>query len=167
MARVYKCKCFITGEESTTDVFIKKPVGKQFKYFKSEEIYQQYLKDKEQRSQLYLNVANILNYKILPPFLIKSLNELMIIYNVEVIIETFKKNEDNIHYWLNQDNKFKNDNGKINYMMAIIRNNINEVDRQWQAEQKRKQPNKVNIDIDMMDTEFENKSTNKDISQFL
>ena len=92
----------------------------------------------------------------------------MTVYNVEVIIETFRQSRDNINYWLSLDNKFKNESAKINYMMAIIKNNINDVDKQWRREQKRKQQeDKVSVDIDMMGVKFENKVANNDISQFL
>lgn len=167
MARQYKCKCFITGKEGTTDVFVKKLVGKSHKYFESEEVYSEYIKDKENKEKLRNTVAEILEYKILPPMLIKELNELLLIFNAEVITETFKQQKDTIQYWLGLDGKFNSDFSKVKYMMAIIKNNIIEVDKRWQIEQKRKQPKQVNIDIDMMDIELSSKATNKDISQFL
>lgn len=165
MAR--RCKCFITQEDGTTDIFVKRPVGKQYKYFKSEEIYQKYIKEKEQKTLLHNKVAELLDYKMLPPFLLKELNELMFFYSVEVIIETFRQQNDTLKYWLSLDGKFNSEFAKVRYIMAIIKNNINEVDKQWKAEQKRKQSQSINIDIDMMDTTFTVHKGNKDISDFL
>lgn len=173
MAR--KCRCYVTKEEGNTDLFVKKPVGKLFKYFKSEEVYQEFIKEKELKDKLHTRIAEILNYtdkQMLPPFFKKGLNSLLDVYDIEVIIETFKQNEKSINYWLSQDNKFKNEAGKINYMMAIIKNNINDVNKKWQQEQKRKQPSKIDIDIDVANEIFEVKNKNikrknNDISQFL
>jgi len=164
------CKCFYSGEQGNTDIFVKRPVGKQHKYFKSEEVYQKFIKEKELKDKLHTQIAEILNYKdkqMLPPFLKKELNRLLDIYNLEVIIETFRANANTINYWLNQDGKFKNEANKINYMIAIIKNNINDVYKKWQQDQKIKQSSKANIDIELMDIKFENKATKSDISQFL
>lgn len=162
MAKKSRCKCFYSGESGWNDEFVRKPVGKQYRYFKSEEVYAEYLKEKEKqqelnnkKQELHMSIATLLNYKFLPPFLLKKINELTEYFDLEVVAETFRQQKDTIDYWLNQGDKFKSEAGKVNYMMAIIKNNIIEVDKQWKLEQKRKQPSKVNIDIDAANEIYE------------
>jgi hypothetical protein len=67
-------------------------------------------------------------------------------YCYEVIHETFKKCYRDIQFWF--DNKtFQNERQKINYMMAIIDSNINDVYAKWKKEQEQTaiEENKENL----------------------
>lgn len=169
MAR--KVKCFVTGEEGTSDVFVKKPIGKQNKYFKSNQIYEDYIKEKEVKDKLLIYISNvILNYRegqYLPTVLIKKINELASIYTYHVVLETFQSKEDTLQYWMGLDNKFKNEYAKVSYMMAIVNNSINDVYKEWQYKQKRKQSESIKVDTDILNVDIVNSKTKKDISEFL
>lgn len=94
--------------------------------------------------ELYLHVKVILDYtdeQLLPNYLITRLQDLRngtvmqkgigrIVkskegYRYEVILDTFLSQSDKIE-WAFNNKQFKNEKNKINYMMAIIENNIND-----------------------------------------
>ena len=133
MAR--KVKCFITKEEGTSDIFIKIDN----KYYKSQEIYDESQKAKESFKKLIKYIGEeLLGYEtgqVYPSLVFKKLTEYKF-YDNEVILKTFKLKEKDILYQINQDNKFKNDNGKVFYMFAIVKNAINDVHKEWLKEQK-------------------------------
>ena len=115
--------------------------------------------------------VNILNYneKPLPPFFLKRVNDLSKSYPYEVILQTFKQYKDTLVYWMGQDSKFKNESGRLNYLMAIIQNNISNVYERWKVEQRHnKIDNTVNIDPDLMNVTISKPKNNiKDISEFI
>ncbi|EQB9784618.1 hypothetical protein ACYZ70_001500, partial [Clostridium botulinum] len=94
--------------------------------------------------ELYNHIKIILGYtneQLLPNYLITRLQDLRngtvmqkgigrIVkskegYKYEVILDTFLSQSDKIE-WVFNNKQFKNERNKINYMMAIIENNIND-----------------------------------------
>lgn len=134
MAR--KVKCQITKEEGTSDVFYKAPNGK---YYKSQKLYETWLKEKIDREEfLDMFATDFLGYKkgqVFPTVLCKRLKELEF-YGYDVINQTVKKCKSSIEYALTHKD-FASENGKISYIFAIIKNNINDVYKQIVEEEKK------------------------------
>lgn len=169
-----KVKCKITGEYGfDTDFFkIINDKGKN-EYYKTEEIYNQYIKNKKDRENLLKFIADaILDYgegQVLPTILLKKIKELNLFYPYEVIQETFKVKEKDLNYWMNKEDKFQTDYQKCSYMMAIIKNTINDIYKKWKCEQNvHKIENNTDINMlnDIDDTEVK-KPINRGISDFL
>lgn len=169
MAR--QCKCQITGEVGTTDTFYKANNGK---YYKSKEVYDIWNKENENRKKVIEKFAvDFLDYKpgqVFPTVLTKKLKELEF-YGYDVINRTIDKAYNSIQYAI-QHKDFKNDIGKISYIFAIIKNNINDVYRQVLREEKIKEKQKTQTDHfeSISESELMNigsKKKAKDISEFL
>jgi len=131
-----QCKCQVTGEKGTTDTFYKADNGK---YYKSKEVYDIWNKENEDRKNVIEKFAvDFLDYKpgqVFPTVLTKKLKELEF-YGYDVINRTIDKAYNSIQYAI-QHKDFKNDIGKISYIFAIIKNNINDVYKQIVQEEKR------------------------------
>ena len=161
MAR--KVKCQITKEEGMSDVFYKAPNGK---YYKSQKLYETWLKEKTDREEfIEMFATDFLGYKsgqVFPTILCKRLKELEF-YGYDVINETANKCKSSIEYALSTKS-FSSDNGKIGYIFAIIKNNINDV-----YKQKIKEENKPaiehyideSVDIDNIQTTHKEKNIKK------
>lgn len=161
MAR--QCKCQVTGEKGTTDIFYKADNGK---YYKSKEVYDIWNKENEDRKNVIERFAvDFLDYKpgqVFPTVLTKKLKELEF-YGYDVINRTIDKAYNSIQYAI-QHKEFKNDVGKISYIFAIIKNNINDVYKQVVQEEKRSETvceidNEV--DIDNIQTNHKEKNIKK------
>lgn len=169
MAR--KVKCQITGEYGTSDTFYKADNGK---YYKSKELYDTWNKENEDRKRVIERfTSEFLNYipgQVFPTVLTKKLKELEF-YGYDVIDRTIDKSYDSIQYAL-RTKDFRNDVGKISYIFAIIKNNINDVYKQVLREEKieEKQQRQV-TNVEVVDEQtFANIGTKqkaKDISCFL
>jgi len=164
MAR--KVKCAITGEWGTNETFVK--IGT--KYYKSQEIYDEDRRRKDLHKKIVDIILNdFLDYQqgqIPSSLLFKKLKELEF-YDNEVILKTIEQQSDTIRYWMN-NKEFKNENGKIAYMFAIIKGSINDVYKDWKREkdlERKLQGADYNIPIDM-DVEV-NKQEGKDLSKWL
>lgn len=163
MAR--KCKCHITGEEGTTDTFIK--IGKF--YYKNQAVYDADQKRKEDYKTLVDYICReFLGYGNGQPFptsLPKKIEELAY-FDYEVILETFQECSQEIHYWL-EHKQFNGEYGKISYMFAIVKDKIADVN--VALNRKKKQESQVTQtkiecgDISSLGT----KRRGKDISSFL
>lgn len=161
MAR--QCKCQVTGEKGTTDTFYKADNGK---YYKSKEVYDIWNKENEDRKNVIERFAvDFLDYKpgqVFPTVLTKKLKELEF-YGYDVINRTIDKAYNSIQYAI-QHKEFKSDVGKISYIFAIIKNNINDVYKQVVQEGKRSETvceidNEV--DIDNIQTNHKEKNIKK------
>lgn len=164
MAR--KVKCAITGEYGTNEIFIK--IGS--KYYKSQEIYNEDKQRKELHKKIVDTILNeFLDYQqgqVPSSLLFKKLKELEF-YDNEVILKTIQQQSDTIKYWMN-NKEFKNENGKISYMFAIIKGSINDVYKEWKREQNRiKQVKKSKIDINIDIENINTTQKGKDISKWL
>ena len=161
MAR--QCKCQVTGEKGTTDTFYKADNGK---YYKSKEVYDIWNKENEDRKNVIEKFAvDFLDYKpgqVFPTVLTKKLKELEF-YGYDVINRTIDKAYNSIQYAI-QHKDFKNDIGKISYIFAIIKNNINDVYKQIVQEEKRSETVcEINneVDIDNIQTNHKEKNIQK------
>lgn len=159
-------KCALSGEVGTSDLFIK--IGT--KYYKSQEIYDEYkLKANLHKKIVDVIVNDFMNYQsgqIFPTILTKKLKELEF-YPNEVILKTIEKNHDTIQYWMNTKD-FSNDIGKISYIFAIIKGNINDIYKEWKSDTVlENKMNKIDTSliIDLIITE--NKHEEKDLRKWL
>jgi len=158
-----QCKCQVTGEKGTTDTFYKADNGK---YYKSKEVYDIWNKENEDRKNVIEKFAvDFLDYKpgqVFPTVLTKKLKELEF-YGYDVINRTIDKAYNSIQYAI-QHKDFKNDIGKISYIFAIIKNNINDVYKQIVQEEKRSETVcEINneVDIDNIQTNHKEKNIQK------
>lgn len=133
MAR--KVKCQVTGQYGTTDTFSKI----NGKYYASKEIYDNWQSNINYRQKVIDKICfDFLNYEkgqVFPTALTKKLKELDF-YGYEVIFETIQRSEKNIEYALTVK-EFKNDSSKISYLMAIVKNNINDVYKELQRNERK------------------------------
>jgi hypothetical protein len=162
MAR--KVKCVITKEYGTSDVFYKAPNGR---YYKTEDIYNEYEFEKKCRLLLLDKFVDLLGYyntAQFPTILPKEIKELHNTFTYKVMLKTFNRCLKNIQYALNNKN-FTTEYGKIKYILAIIKNKINEVNKEEQRQTQYKTTQCVNINI--LNDKKTNTRRHKDISSFL
>lgn len=124
-----KVKCHVTGEIGDSDHFVK--IGKY--YYKNQYVYEEDKRLKEARSKLIDYICTtFLHYREGQPFptsLPKKLAELDY-YDDTVILETFHTYESDILYWM-EHKQFSSDFNRIAYMIAIVKEHIAEVNRQY------------------------------------
>jgi len=162
MARKVKCK--MTNEYGTSDVFYRADNGE---YYKSKEIYDIYVYEKKCRIILIDKLIDIMGYKNMtqfPTVLSKEVKILHETYSYGVILKTFNHCNKNIQYALSNKN-FGNEYGKIKYIFAIIKNNINDIDKQ--ESRKLIVENTKKVDVDIINNNTSNTKTHKDLTNFL
>lgn len=170
MAR--RCKCQVTGEWGTVSTFYKVPYKNRNLYYKDEETYLNYKAEMKIKQDINRFVAfEVLNYdsnQYLPPYFLKRINDLGKNYPFEVILETFKNNADTLKYWMSQEDKFENESGRLNYIMAIINSKINDEYEKWRARERQAQiEENIEVNVDLLDVELTNKKSDSGISDFL
>jgi hypothetical protein len=172
MAR--SCTCQICKKKGTSDVFYKVTNDKgQNKYYCSKEEYDGHVYEIKRQKELKEYIAvEILNYEegqIVPPVMIKKLNELNKFYDCEVIHECFKEKKEDIQYWITTKN-FANEYGMVSYVMKIIEGSINDTYTKWKHKKNQEQKKDSNeIDLGIMNETKVNVITKKDtgILEFL
>lgn len=178
MAR--KCKCFVTGEIGTTDVFYKpnnedENSTDNKKYFKSKEVYEQYRYQKDLRLKIMKELGDLMGYvtvkdggssQAYPTSITRKLKELSF-YGDEIILDTIYECTEPIK-WAFANKEFSSEYGKGSYMMSIIVNNINDIyKRKKQAERKAAKEKKTEIVENVDVYQIGNKSKARDISSWL
>lgn len=162
-------KCQITKEYGNSSDFycVINDKGKK-KYYKSQQIYEEYLVDQKQKELTVNYILDLLNYDH-SACLLKKLKGLAESYSYNVILETFNQNEDLIKYYLNGKLAETKEYPKIGYIFAIINSKINDVqkDIQIQDRQEEKQSRDIDFDIDGFNSIGYVKIKSKDISLFL
>ena len=163
MAR--KVKCQITKEWGMSDDFYKAPNGK---YYKSKKLYEVWIKEKADKAEfLDMFASEYLGYEkgqVFPTVLCKRLKELEF-YGFDVINQTVKKCHSSIEYALTHKN-FANENAKISYIFAIIKNNINDVYKQIVKEDNApKVEHYIDETVDIENIQIKHKE--KDITRWL
>ena len=176
MAKPVMAKCMATGEKGPRDTYYKAPNSR---YFKSEEIYEAWMagrrKEKakqnkpvphgkpgrttESYKRICDTIADMIGYdpdggQPMPTIVFRRLKELDY-YSDEIIQKTLDESANSIR-WAMEHKGFESDVGRASYMMAIVRNNIAEVDRR--EKQKKDticREEKGNPDLDTM-TDLEN-----------
>lgn len=173
MARMVKCK--ICGNKISSDIAYKTVINNKNFYCCSETEFNYYSKEKLAKENLFQYIKiEIFNYKetqILPPIMIKKINEINNNYSYEVIFETIKRLKDNLRYWATRDDKFSSDYQRACYIATIISNKINDIYKEIEKQKKRQEEvnNKPTvIDLDLMNSSSEViKTKANDISSFL
>lgn len=143
-------------------------------YYKSQQVYDVWNKENEDR-KLSIDIisSDFLDYQpgqVFPTILTKKLKELEF-YGYDVILETIEKCRSSIEYSL-RTKQFKNDQNRISYLMAIIKNNINDVYREHIRNEKISEKQQVQVSNfeEVCEKEVINigsKQRAKDISSFL
>lgn len=166
--RGYRCKCYVTGETGNTKNFLKA----EGKYFKNEETYHQYRREidayNKAKNMFYVD---FLGYKSGQPFSsigVKELNELRKFYGGEVLLATLEACHDDIEYFM-KNKCFKNETGQTRYALAIIKNNINDINKRIKAKKKREKDLEIKVDSAIFENAFAEPHVQKtnDISMFV
>lgn len=153
-----------------SDTFIKI----EGKYYKNQQVYEIWHEECENRKRTINVIAcDFLDYntgQVFPTVLTKKLKELEF-YGYDVIMETIEKCRSSIEYSI-KTKSFKNDMNKISYIMAIIKNNINDVYKEHLRTEKvmeKQQEQATNFEAVNEDTimNIGSKQKAKDISDFL
>jgi len=163
MAR--KCKCWITKEEGTTDVFFKAPDGH---YYKTEELYLECQRDKQYRKDTLNLIGELVGYsstKKFPTVITKKLKELEVNYSRKIIYYTFLYCTDQLN-WAVRNKRFQSDYGMCAYIMAIIANHIEEIDKKLKKEKANNSAVEIFENYDDLKVSTVRKPTH-DISQFI
>lgn len=163
-----KVKLQDTGDYSTSDVSYKAPNGK---YYSSKESYEKLLNEHKMRTKCVDKIVDLFGLKPgmkLPTLFYKRINELAI-YGFEVVYNTIVNNESSIT-WALENKEFNSEVGKVQYVMAIIQNNINEEYKKYKADLKSKQKSDIMIEdvensLDLVSNLVKNKA--KDVSSLL
>lgn len=167
---VRKCICYVTKEEGTTDTFYKD--GKH--YFKNKEIADEYKLQNSCRAQVIDILAEIIGYEKgqkFPSLLTKTLKELSDFYKWEVVLQTVEQNRASMENAILHKN-FGSEYAKYAYLMAIIRNSIDDVNRKYKINKTivKSTQQKEPAEVELMAEHIENIGTtkgNNDISKFL
>ena len=159
-----KVKCVVTNEYGMSDTFYRAENGK---YYKTEEIFEKYQFENKCRMLLLDKIVDILGYNDtaqFPTTVPKEIKDLHINFEYSVILRTFNKCYKNIQYAIS-NKKFTSEYGKIKYIFAIVKNSINEVNK----DEKNKQLYKVTqqIDENIINNEVSNTKQHKNITEFL
>lgn len=172
MKKEVMVKCFATGKVGARKDFFKAPNKR---YFQSEAVYEAWLagrrkeKAKKNRPKSYEKpgrtpesykklcdtLADLIGYdpaggQPMPTVIFRKLKELDY-YSDEIIQMTLDEKTDIIR-WAMENKDFSDDSGRACYMMAIVRNNIAEVERR----EKRKketvlQEERYNQNLDLVE----------------
>ena len=131
MAR--KVKCQICGKELTNDIAFKVTKGKRNLYYCTKEEYDYMMGEKGRRDKFYKFLEEELNQKYIPPMMVKEINKLVDKFEYETIRLTFIECREPIQKQLQKVNN-QIEYNTTRYIMAIIGNNINRVDKQRQKD---------------------------------
>ena len=168
MAR--KCKCKLCGKWLTNDIAYRDEKGK---YYCSQEEYEEIQRDKQRKEECFKYLEGFMRVPI-SKIARKRINELHEYYSYEVIYRTIKFVEDRIRYAVENKN-FNSEQAMVNYLIAIIENNINIVLKEYEKEiadfQKLFEEPKNDIDLDILNSIDETPKgkprVDNDISSFL
>lgn len=160
-------KCYVTGEYGWPDEFIKRDG----RWWKDQETYDEYQTNLMYYHKIKDMICDLLDYEpgqIFPTVFAKKLKELDF-YGYECIYKTFLIHEKDLMFWTHHK-EFDTDYGKIAYIFAIVKNNINDVYRQMKKEKRQQeiQERKVYDAPDEFDADIQSvPHDNKDISKWL
>lgn len=169
MAR--KCKCTHCKKELTTDIAYKVNINGRNKYYCTEEEYKTIQSEINDKNKCLETISTILNIPFVPPMMLREINDLTKFYSYIVINRTFKDNEKNIR-WFIENRDSGSEYGKIKYIMTIIKNNINTTYKKYIKEQQQLvemfKTNDKEIDMDIINITNDKQSNDiSDISEFL
>lgn len=150
---------------------------KQYMLHQQELQQQQELDNLEKQKFNELDVyiaAEILGYEIgqiVPPFLKKRVKKLAQTYDYEVIKLCFEYLKRDLQYYMN-NKEFRDDQHKVNYIMVVVENNINDTYKIWKRKKeiqlKQAKMDAVSeIDLAIVPSNIVKKQKTNDISSFL
>lgn len=161
-------KCYITGEEGTSDVFVKH--GNH--YYKSEKIYQDHIKELDYRNKIInLIIYDYMQYPKEVPFptiINKRLKELEHI-GYETIYRTLEAKDSDIRKAL-KEKTFNGEYPKMMYILAIVKNHMFDIWKIVLAEKREeRKKEKQGYSLNIEDAQIINnpKQNVKDISKYL
>lgn len=165
-----KVRCFETGEYGTSLTFYKAPDGH---YYKDERTYLEHDHKSKTHRKLIDELSNYMGYipgMVFPTCITQALKELSF-YGEDVILETLERNRDSVEYAM-RTKDFNGDRQRALYLMAIIKNHINDVYREFERKKKSSVQEKEETMIPEVDTESDMRNIGctakgKDISSFL
>lgn len=169
MAR--KCKCTHCKKELSTDIAYKVTINGKNKYYCTKEEYETIQNEINDKNKCLETISTILNIPFVPPMMLREINDLTKFYSYIVINRTFKDNEKNIR-WFIENRDSGSEYGKIKYIMTIIKNNINTTYKKYIKEQQQLvemfKTNDKEIDMDIINITNDKQSNDiSDISEFL
>ena len=134
-----KVKCQVTKEIGDSSEFFKAPNGK---YYKTEEIYNHWRHESEDRKECIRLICEHADYKngeYAPTFLNKMLADFGKKVGYDVLLETIRECDKEFQ-WANENKDFNNEMGRLFYYKAIIGNHVVDVYKKHQRikEQEKK-----------------------------
>ena len=165
-----KVRCRETGEYGTTLTFYKAPDGH---YYKDEQTYLEHEHRLEAHRKLIGKISGYMGYipgMVFPTCVTQSLKEFSF-YGDDIVLETLERNRDSVEYAMRTKN-FDGDRQRALYLMAIIRNHINDVYMEFKKRESSQTSEQSENSIPEVSTEFEMQNIGcsvkgKDISNFL
>lgn len=121
-----KVICRICGKQTTNDIAYKVTINGKNNYFCTKEEYDTKQKEKESKDKCIRTIGEILGVKIVPPVMVKKVNELREFYDYIVIEKTFKECT-SIILWALETKDFNSEFVKAKYIISIVVNNIDKV----------------------------------------
>lgn len=164
-----KVRCFETGALGTSLSFFKAPDGH---YYINEAAYQKHVHKSETHRKLIDALSGYMGYipgMVFPTCITQSLKELSF-YGEDVILETLERNRDGVEYAM-RTKRFSGDRQKALYLMAILKNHINDVYKEFKdiklAQLKIEESSVPEIATESEMKEIGCTARGKDISSFL
>ena len=144
--------------------------GKSTYYCNSEE-YNKLIKETIDKNKCLETIKEIMNIKMLPPIMVKKVNELRDFYDYIVIEKAFKESRESIE-WSLESKEFNNEFTKAKYITSIVANNIDRVYKKHKKDMEdieRLFKKQDEVMVDIVDTDISRTKTNdrSDISEFL
>ncbi len=158
MARQYKC--YWCEGKGIDEEMVTEQVGKQNKRYHKQNCYEKYIKDKEFKQQELTELNSLVetikqshDINIIPQqfysFLqdVRNGNEMFGRrgqkkskqgYTYKTVEETYKQCQSEIN-WAKQNKEFKNTLNMLRYTLAIIKNNINDIENKISKEARQKE----------------------------
>lgn len=164
-----QCKCQICGKTLYTNEAYRVSFNKKNKYFCSEKEYQKDLQLKKEKENCYSVVAEIMEVPFITPMMKKEIGNLNQFYNFAIIEKTFKECEQNIKWFLSNNNS-SSEYGKTRYVITIIQNNINSIAKKYKRLQntREKELQKIQtVDVDIINISTNELNNTSDITQWL
>jgi len=121
-----KVKCQVTKELGDSSEFYKAPNGK---YYKTEEIYNHWKHESDDRKECINLICEYGNYKngeYAPTYLNKMIAEFGKRAGYDVLLETIKECDETFR-WANENKEFNSEMSRLFYYKAIIGNKIVDV----------------------------------------
>lgn len=156
-------KCYVTNEVGSSETFFQSTVSGVKKYFKSKDIYNKWLREKQDKKEACAIILEILGFEH-SAILNKEITLLNNSYSYDIILLTVQKSKEVIDWAVNKKLTDSNEFQKVKYLMAIIKNKINDVAKSQIINKPQKEQK---LDIDLINDMQKSVHTAKDITNFL